>query len=352
MRTMSRALIVLCLLVWFAPASALQSWTTGSTANVHTTHQYLLCLAGGGSDTGFSGAWRAMVNASGGGDVVVIRADGRRGGYESLIYHDDANMNLASVDSVTTLLFESASDADSQTTANLIRNAEMLFIAGGDQWDYVRWFKNSPVESAIEYLLYDKKVPVGGTSAGMALLGGIDYTARYTSPRPNADLVSSQDAIDYPHVNENVLDFDRTVVSPPLMDDIITETHLDRRNKERYGRTVALMAGATSQFGNLSVLDSRAIAAEEATATCVESGGRARVYGPGKVYFAQGNGGIERLQVGRSLDWWANYQAVKVSVIQGSTQGSDYFDISPWGQGTRDVQVEYWYVDRGQFGGY
>ena len=50
-----------------------------------------------------------------------------------------------------------------------IRNAEALFIAGGDQSEFVQFWKNTPVEDAINHVAA-KPAPVGGTSAGMAII--------------------------------------------------------------------------------------------------------------------------------------------------------------------------------------
>ena len=51
-----------------------------------------------------------------------------------------------------------------------------LFIAGGDQSDYVNLWKDTPVEDAIHALL-GKGVPIGGTSAGLAILGQYGFAA-------------------------------------------------------------------------------------------------------------------------------------------------------------------------------
>ena len=58
-----------------------------------------------------------------------------------------------------------------------IRNAEAIFIAGGDQSNYVRYWKDTPVEDAIN-LVAAKPAPIGGTSAGMAILGEFVYSAK------------------------------------------------------------------------------------------------------------------------------------------------------------------------------
>jgi glutamine amidotransferase PdxT len=57
-----------------------------------------------------------------------------------------------------------------QFVIDTIRNAEALFIAGGDQSDYVKLWKGTPIEDAIHHVAA-KPAPVGGTGAGMAIMG-------------------------------------------------------------------------------------------------------------------------------------------------------------------------------------
>ncbi len=71
-----------------------------------------------------------------------------------------------------------------------IRNAEAIFIGGGDQSNYIRYWKDTPVEDAINFVAA-KPAPIGGTSAGMAVLGEYVYSAEgqesLTSPAALAD---------------------------------------------------------------------------------------------------------------------------------------------------------------------
>lgn len=320
-------------------AHAVRFYTTGNTANVARTTSFGLCLAGGGSDDEWQAGWKFMLGRSGGGDVVVIRADGRRGGYESFIYDDDGGHGFPVVDSVTTILIERASDANRNDVDAAIRNAEMVFFAGGDQWDYIRWFRGTKLETAVEYVMNTKRIPVGGTSAGMALLGGVDFTARYDSPDPNKDLVDTEDVINDP--TGAFVDLDRTVVNPPFMNNIVTDTHFSERARE--GRLVGFMARADYNYSDVSYSTIKAIASDEGTAACIDAGGVARVYGAGRSFFLIGNRPIERIQSGRSLDWWGSRQAVKVYAITGSDSGSATFNLATWtGSGGA---TEYWWVD-------
>jgi cyanophycinase-like exopeptidase len=105
-------------------------------------------------------AFRWLVRKSGGGDVVVLRASGSDG-YNRYIQE----MGADSVESIVVKTPEAARDA---FVLEKIRNAEALWIAGGDQWNYVRVWGTSPMREAMQALI-DRGVPVGGTSAGLAV---------------------------------------------------------------------------------------------------------------------------------------------------------------------------------------
>nr|MDQ6890018.1 Type 1 glutamine amidotransferase-like domain-containing protein [Bacteroidota bacterium] len=139
----------------------------GDTADVVTETRSGVALVGGGGDVNSAFKW--MISRSGGGDVVVITASGNAD-YNKDIYE------LGGVNSVETLNITSRDLGDNDTVANTIRNAEMLFIAGGDQSRYMNFWRGTKTQAAINYLLNVKKVPVGGTSAGCAILSGIYYS--------------------------------------------------------------------------------------------------------------------------------------------------------------------------------
>jgi cyanophycinase-like exopeptidase len=57
-----------------------------------------------------------------------------------------------------------------------VRNAEFVFFAGGDQCNYIRWIKDTPVSAAVKEV-YERGGAIGGTSAGLAIQGEIAYDA-------------------------------------------------------------------------------------------------------------------------------------------------------------------------------
>src|SRR5688572_9792960 len=100
-------------------------------------------------------------------DVVILRSSGSNG-YNDYIYA------MNGVDSVETLVITSARDSNTTAVETTVRNAEVVFFAGGDQCNYVKYFKGTRVETAVESV-YAKGGGVGGTSAGTAIQGAFTY---------------------------------------------------------------------------------------------------------------------------------------------------------------------------------
>jgi cyanophycinase len=171
-----------------APAKQLVTYLTGDSLDITTKAVPGLLLAGGSTDLDSAVKW--FLDLSNGGDIVVLRAT-ESDGYYKYMFH------LSKVNSVETLVIDTFSKAWLPEVARKIRNAEALFISGGDQYNYVRFWKHSPVEDAINYLLNTKKVPVGGTSAGLAILGAAYFSAK------NGTVTSAQALAQGYRVNES-----------------------------------------------------------------------------------------------------------------------------------------------------
>lgn len=330
--------IVFLFFAW--PSFALQIFTTGHSTDIVTQPKQVVCLAGGGSDNLWSAGWKTLLKASHGGDIVIIRADGRRGGYESWIYNDEDRLGFPTVNSVSTLVIENAQDANSSEVVNLILKSELIFFAGGDQSLYIEWFRNSKLIQAVNERVLNKKIPVAGTSAGMALLADIDFAARFDSPNPNNNLVTAEDVLKNPA--GHFVDLDRSVLTPDYMKNVITDTHFSERDRE--ARLMGFLAKAV--FNNYPLTpyqNLRGIGADEGTAFCYNSKGQGRVFGTGNVYFLNLNSTPERLEPHQSLNWINGQNAVTTYVIHGEQTATAGFDLKTWtGFGGR---VESWWVD-------
>lgn len=303
------------------------TYFTGDSTDVVTQTQSGICLMGGSTDVDSAIAW--MIERSGGGDFVVIRATGSDG-YNDYIYSD-----LGGVNSVETILINSKTKANKQEVYNKIVNAEALFIAGGDQWDYVKYWKNTKTEDAINHLINTKHAPVGGTSAGCAILGRVYFSAENGT-------VTSIDAMKNPYRSTVTLgknDF----VNVPSLGQTITDTHYD--NPDRRGRHVTFLARMVQDWG----MDARGIGLDEETAVCIDENSIATVFGFGTAHFLRQNGqGPEVCQPNVKLNWNRSKQAVKVYNINGSVTGNGSFNLNDWSTVTGGAWL-YYYVDNGTF---
>jgi cyanophycinase len=219
--------LVLAALLFLTAASAeagenYDHFLIGNGADVVTRTTGLLVLQGGGTDVDEN--YARMGAAAGGGDFVVIRATGGDA-YNSYIFE------LCSCDSVETLVINNRDAASDSFVIEKIRNAEALWIAGGDQSNYVRFWKGTPVEDAIHHVI-SKPAPIGGTSAGMAIMGEFSYGAMSQSS------LTSEEGLTNPYHEDVTLERDFLLL--PKLNGILTDQHLQERN--RIGRTITFLA--------------------------------------------------------------------------------------------------------------
>jgi cyanophycinase len=231
-----------------AAASGYKSYVVGNPADAGGTTSALWVLQGGGTDVDEN--FVRMGARMGGGDFVVIRASGSDG-------YNDYILGLCSCDSVETLVWKNRNASFNQVVIDKIRNAEALFIAGGDQSRYVEFWKNTPIEDAINYLANTKRVPIGGTSAGMAIMSEFVYSAMSNSSLDSAEGLANPFHKD--------LTLDRDFLSLARLGGIITDQHLIER--DRIGRTVTFLARLVKDGWTT---DGKAIAADRETSVLVE----------------------------------------------------------------------------------
>ena len=298
--------VCLALLAAGAPAASATAgydyYLDGSAANVTPATTPGLLLAGGATDN--DDAMRWFLARAGAGDVVVLDAYGRDD-YGPYIYTD-----LGGVDSCESFVFKQRSASWDPFVLEKIRNAEAIFIDGGNQWNYVSLWRDTPVEDAINAAALTK--PVGGISAGLAVQGEFCYGARLGTIRSDQAL---KDPF-YSHV-WLVNDFLRL----PFLGGTITDSHFVAR--DRMGRLVTFLARIINDGW---ATQARGIGVDESTTIAVDQRGRAQVFGVGTAYFLQTNGAPEVCVKGEPLTF------TNVSVYKVSPGAS--FDLTKWtGQG-------------------
>jgi cyanophycinase len=286
-------------------ASGWSSKIVGNPADVVRPTTGLWVMQGGGTDVDEN--FVRMGAASGGGDFVVIRFGGTDA-YNPYI------LSLCNCDSVETIMWKNKNASTDPVVINKIRNAEALFIAGGDQSNYVHMWKDTPIEDAINFVAA-KPAPIGGTSAGMAILSQFlnSADAKFT--------LTSSMALANPFDPNLVLDRDFLALSG--LQGIITDQHLIER--DRIGRTMAFMARIVA---NGWTNDAKAIAADRETTALVNPAGNTIevIATPDHptpyVYFMRRSGAAEVCQPGVPLTY-RNVTIYRITV--GGT-----FDLDTW----------------------
>ena len=317
-----------------AYAQSYTSYFTGDTTNVETLVEGGLCMMGGATENDSAMIW--FLKQSGGGDIVVIRATGSNG------YNDYLYSGLGfPVNSVETLVIPSLAAANDQYVIRQIHNAEALWIAGGDQNNYVTFWKNTPIETEINYLI-NKGVVIGGTSAGMAILGQAYFSAANGT-------TTTATALNNPFDNTVAIGYD-DFIAHPLMNHVITDTHYD--NPDRRGRHAAFLARLVTEHNDRFF----GIAAEEYVAVCIDRFGIASVFGeyPAQqdfAYFLVTNCQFpiapENCTVGTPLTWNRNQEAIKVYKINATPNGNNTFDLNDWKTTNGGGAWENWFVVNG-----
>ena len=318
-------------------AQGYTTWLTGNATDVQTEHEFGVVLGGGGGDN--DDAMRWMLQRAAGGDVVVLRTSGADG-YNDYFFNE---LNV-SVNSVRTIRFDQPTAVQDTLVADWIRAAEVVFLAGGDQSEYVAWWQNTPVMAALNYVLTEKRGTVGGTSAGMAVLGQLYFSAAAGTVHSDESLADPFN----PFLDAGLVDT-ADFLQTPFLENTITDTHW--ADREREGRTVTFLARLSAARGQRTF----AIACNEYTALTVDSLGIARVYGeapqyPDYAHFlavnCQDDFLPEMLAAQTPLDWQRGGAAVKVYRVPGTTTGANFLDLTDWSTGSGG-QWQNWSVEAG-----
>jgi len=299
-------------------AQGYTSYFTGSPIDKVTTTEFGVCMMGGATE--HDNAMRWLLQKANGGDVVVLRSSGSNG-YNNYLYSELS----VTVNSVETLVITSVAGASNPYVLDKVSKAEMIWFAGGDQWNYISYFKNNALEDVINNHINVKHAPIGGTSAGMAILGSAYFSAQNGS-------VTSAQALTNPY-NTNVTLGHNDFLEVPFMNNVITDTHYD--NPDRRGRQAAFIA----RLKNDSAMNVNGIACNEYVAVCIDDHGKAEVFGDYPnyqefAYFIQGNcnnvGNVNTCQPNTQLSWNYPDGALKVYKVPGTMTGINYFNVDNW----------------------
>lgn len=264
------------------------------------TPSYVGVLLGGNGDV--DEATHALCEHSGGGDLVVLRAS----------YADEYNPEMHAAcphNTVTTLVITSRDGASPLLVAEKIRGAHAIFIAGGDQSNYIRFWTGNPVQTEINNALA-RGVPLGGISAGLAVQGEFVFSSMI-------DTITSPEAMADPY--GPLVTLSREFLFIPVLKGIITDSHFSQR--DRMGRSIVFMSRIVQDGWASSV---HGIGIDETTAVIVDADGKARVAGKGAAYFLTLDHRPEQCAFGKPL----TVRDVKVVKMQAGPDAK--FDLKSW----------------------
>jgi cyanophycinase-like exopeptidase len=287
-----------------ARAQSYKYFRLGNPDDIETKASFGIAMMGGGSD--LDEAFRWLCKKGNGGDFLILRATG----------DDDYNSyinGLCHANSVATLILPNRAAAEDPAVAEIIRKAEVVFISGGDQANYIRGWKGTPVEKAINDDIAAGK-PIGGTSAGLAVEGEFVYGA--LGDKPDDQNLASDDVLMNPYFERVTLVKDFLKI-PPL-ENLITDSHFAKR--DRLGRSLGFLARIMKDGWSASP---REVAIDEKSAVLVEPDGNARVVGNGKgAYFLRPTRAPDVCEKGAPLTF------LGINVYRVASGG--HFDLNAW----------------------
>jgi cyanophycinase len=298
------AFTILLILPLYAADHPYQYFRAGNPNDVQTKTQAGFALMGGGDDLDEAFKW--MCERAGGGDFVVLRASGDED-YNPYI------QGLCKLNSVATFILTSREAAKDPFVADAIRHAEAVFIAGGDQAHYINWWMDTPVQQALNEAI-QRGVPIGGTSAGLAVQGEFVYSAQGDGP-DDKDLNSPQTLANPYHPRVTIV---HAFLKNPLLQNVITDTHFAAR--DRMGRSLVFMARILQDSKAREVRD---IAVDEKTSVLLDPDGQAEVVGAGHAYFMESTQAPEVCKAGTPL----TFRGIAVRSLAAGQR----FEVAHWG---------------------
>jgi cyanophycinase len=255
--------------VFLLAPRALAKWKyfrSGNAADSTVAPRAAFALMGGGEQ---DPALKFLCERANGGDFLILRAN-TEDDYAQKV--NEEIRTLCPLNSAATIVFSDREDSDDPKLLEHIVQAEAIFIAGGDQSNYVRFWQDTPVQDAINRHIAAAR-PIGGSSAGLAILGEFSFSSMI-------DTIHSPDALADPYGNKVTIS--RDFLRIPLLAGTITDTHFAKR--DRMGRLVVFLARILEDGWTKQV---RAIAVEEGASILLEADGQAKVIGSGPAYFLE-----------------------------------------------------------------
>ena len=273
----------------------------------------LLVIGGGSEESGTSG-WNALayqwaVDQSDNKKVAVISYSN-----DSPWLSDHFVSDWGAAESAV-FVIGSQSEANTQSVYDTLMQYDVIFLKGGDQYNYYSDYKDTKTEQAVTDKFNEGGV-ICGTSAGLAVLGGVDFVAGSGTVYPYECLENWNNQ--YVTLENDFL---------PFLEGVIFDSHFVQRG--RFPRLLGFMAHW--QTNNSETLTG--IGVDDKTALAIDADNNATAYGSGcvNVYHTKNSGVLEQEQTKLLVDSISVTQLVDGASINLSNFEVSGFDnkISP-----------------------
>jgi len=290
------------------------STTVAFTDTLPVSAQRRIVLMGGSAEV--DAAMALHVAGAGGGDVLVARASGSVESYlDYLLVEVDASPAPARV---SVLRVDDVADAGDDEVLCRVRAADAVWLAGGDQSQYLLAWPPSLQEA----LSTSADRTIGGTSAGAMVLGAYAFTAREGS-------VTSSEALNAPRAPAVAVG--RSAFAQWELDGVVVDTHFSERDRE--GRLLTFMARLADDEEDDGVIG---VGIDERTALAIDDG-QVTVVGDGSAWLYRFSSRSEvtdapldghraqrlRLSPGTQRPWpvdWATVSTDTLDVVLGTVR--------------------------------
>ena len=220
--------------------------------------EFALALMGGGGSV--DAAFSAIARHAGAGRILILRAvaddsfDPEDGHYGELFM-----TQWGPVASAQTIVFHSRAASFDPRVIAALRAADGIFLAGGDQGNYIRYWKGTPVQQALNAHVLANR-PIGGSSAGLAILGHYSYTSL------DGGSMESKTALADPYNSGMTLEND--FLHFRYVENVVTDSHFSQRC--RLGRLIVFVARFNEDRPRAGVIG---IGIDEKTALVIDANG-------------------------------------------------------------------------------
>ncbi len=178
-------------------------------------------------------------------------------------------------DSSQNLVVSSKKEANSPKVTAMLKDADVIFIRGGNQGKAYQLWKGTKVHEQIKALA-ERGGAIGGTSSGAmglsgySITGGQDFDSKEVLSDSHSPLLNDSVKPETSGIHDDFLN---------AVPGVMADTHCGERG--RVGRLMAAMAKATDDFKDDKMVS---LCIEEKTGVAITKG-KAQVYGTGSVHF-------------------------------------------------------------------